>query len=306
MPDNAPTTRSHYEKFRSELEDLPFLSKSAQSLDAMTRRFGAVHTDLAEDVLTIADKLGWDCTEVFAQYIIDYLKEQMRFEKSGDYGHSDFNKIREEILDNPEVMQDLYLPGLFLAYPTTAILFYKYEFFKRTFLPRLHGKMIGAEVGYGDGFYLWILLKHVEGLRVFGFDISAPAKEFADHLLLTAGLEPDRFDLLIGNVIDGLPIEDATLDFALLAEIIEHLPNPEDAITELSTKLKHGGLLYVATMIDCNHMDHISNFESPEVVANLITKNGFVIEDNLVYRVTDDIPDSQDRAVSIAFIARKV
>lgn len=296
---------SLYASFRNDLQEISFLKNSVASLDALTARYGDVHTQLAEDVLSIAHALGWDTQEVFARYVLDYVKEQIQFEKHGEYGHSDFDKIKAEILDNAEVMKEMYFPGLFLAYPTTAILFHKYVFFKDHFLPHLNENMYGAEVGYGDGFYLWVILNHLPGLQLAGFDISPHAREFAEELLTVAGIAKDRFTLEVANVFEGLPLDDASLDWAVLAEIIEHLPNPADAIIEVSRKLKPGGWLYVATMIDCNHMDHISNFESPEAVAALLTDNGFEVEDRLVYRVTDDIPDSTDRAVSVAFTARK-
>jgi len=305
MNEQAPSTSSEYQKFRSQLESIQFLKKSLVSLDKLTDRFGELHTSLAEEVLQLAHSMNWDTQEIFAQYIFDYLKEQIAFEQTGDYGHTDFDKIKAEILDDPQVMKQLYLPGLFLAYPLTAILFHKYAFFKKAFLPRITPTMYGAEVGYGDGFYLWVMLKNVPGLRLTGFDISAPAKEFADHLLQQADISADRFDLHVANVIDGIPLEKESLDWVLLPEVIEHLPEPEVAIAEAGSKLKPGGWLYVATMIDSNHMDHISNFESPEVVEALITGNGFTVTDRLVYRVTDDLPDSQDRAVSLAFIAQK-
>lgn len=296
---------SLYTSFRNDLEEISFLKNSIVSLDTLNARFGDVHTQLAEEVLTIAHALGWDTQEVFARYVLDYVKEQMQFEKNGEYGHYDFDKIKSEILDNDDVMKKMYLPGLFLAYPTTSILFHKYVFFKDHFLPHITEGMYGAEVGYGDGFYLWVILKHLPALRLAGFDISPPAKEFADNLLTVAGISPDRFNLGVANVFEGLPLDDESLDWAVLAEIIEHLPNPVDAIIEVGKKLKSGGWLYVATMIDCNHMDHISNFESPEVVAALLTDNGFTVDEKLVYRVTDDIPDSTDRAVSVAFTAQK-
>ena len=37
----------------------------------------------------------------------------------------------------------------------------------------------------------------------------------------------------------------------------------------------------------------------------MITDQNFAIQDRMTYRVTDDLPDSSDRAVSIAFIAQK-
>ena len=295
-----------YDAFLDDLDEIGFLKNAKVALQALTAKYGADHSRLAEDVLTVANALGWDTRDVFAQYIFDYLKEQRRFEKKGDYGHHDFDEIKAKILDNEQTMTQMYLPGLFLSYPLTAVLFVKYAFFKQRFLPRLSQDMAGTEVGYGDGFYLWVLLNGAPGVSISGFDISPHAKPFAENLLATAGVDPSRHDLQIGNVFEGLPIEPNSLDFALLAEIIEHIPNPVDAIVEMGRRLKPGGLLYVATMIDCNHMDHISNFEGPEEVEGLITGSGFAIEDELVYRVTDDLPESRDRAVSIAFIARKL
>jgi len=293
-----------YAAFLDGLDDSAFLKTAKTALQMLTERYGAEHARLAEDVLTIADDLGWDTQQVFGQYIFDYLMEQRRFEKKGHYGHDDFDEIKARILDNAETMAEMYLPGLFLSYPMTAVLFHKYTFFRRAFLPRLSPGMVGTEVGYGDGFYLWVRLRDAD-VRISGYDVSPHAAPFAERLLATAGVPAERHDLQLGNVMEGLPIEPGSLDYALLAEIIEHIPDPIDAIVEMGRALKPGGLLYVATMIDCNHMDHISNFESPAVVEGLITDSGFDIEESLVYRVTDDLPDSRDRAVSIAYVARK-
>lgn len=305
MSKQIDTEISLYDKFKHELREISFLKNSVASIDMLTEQFGDEHSGLAEEVLSIAKTLGWDTQEIFAGFVIDYLKEQLAFEEKGEYGHYDFDKIRHDILDNVEVMRTLYLPGIFLCYPMTAILYHKYSFFIRNFIRRITADMVGTEVGYGDGFYLWVMLKNVPGLRLSGFDISPSAKVFSEELLAVANIESDRFDLHLGNVLEGLPIDERSLDWVILAEIIEHLPNPADAIIEMGKKLKPGGWLYVATMIDSNHMDHISNFESPDVVASLMTDQDFTIEDALVYRVTDDFPESTDRSVSVAFIARK-
>lgn len=301
-----PTDTPLYDAFRAGLDEISFLKVSRASLDDMTARYGAVHSQLAEDVLRLAHAMGWDPVEVFTAFIIDYLKQQRLFERKGHYGHDDFEKIRAEILENRELMTGTYLPGVILAYPMTAIAFSKYVFFVRSFLPRLTGSTVGTEIGYGGGFFLWLLLREHPELRVIGFDISPSSQEFAQRFLAAAGLPADRYDLQIGNVFAGLPVEPGSLDWAILAEVIEHIPNPVDAIREAGRTLKPGGLLYVATMIDCNHMDHISNFESPAVVEALMTDNGFTLEDDLLYRVTDDLPDSRDRAVGLAYVARKV
>ena len=295
-----------YDSFRSNLNNIPFLKKTIISIDSMSERYGNDQLTLAEEVLSVAKTLQWEAEKVFTRYIFDYLKEQIAFEKFGDYGHDDFASIKESIYDNNQIMKQLYLPGLFLAYPFTSILFQKYMLFRNHFLTHLSDDMVGAEVGFGDGFYLWLVLKHLEKTKVKGYDISQPALDFCEELLKSAGVSEDRYSLQIANVFEGLPIEDSTLDWVVLAEVIEHIPNPVDAIIEAGRKLRKGGMFFLTTVIDCNHMDHISNFESPEVVSSLMTDNGFSIENEMIYRVIDDIPDSTDRAVSLGYVARKL
>jgi hypothetical protein len=85
-----------YREFRDGLADVAFLKKSGEALDILTDRFGEVHLTLANDVVSLAQSLGWNCQDVFLQYIFDYLKEQMAFEQTGEYGHTDFEQIRED------------------------------------------------------------------------------------------------------------------------------------------------------------------------------------------------------------------
>lgn len=294
-----------FNAFRAELREIHQFKKATSSLDDMVEKYGSDQLALAEETLTIAESLGWDSIDVFCQYIMDYLKEQIAFEKTGSYGDEDFDTIKQNIYDNPEVMKELYLPGLFMAYPLVTVMFRKFMFFESEFLPLLSEDMQGAEVGFGDGFYLWRLLNRYPNAQPKGYDISVPALEFCTDLLVAAGYPQDKYDLQIANVFEGLPLEDNSLDWGMLAEIIEHIPNPVEAIIEVGRKLKPGGLLYLTTVLDSNHMDHISNFESPEVVEGLITDSGYTITNKLIYSVRDDIPDSTDRGVNMAYIARK-
>ena len=92
------------------------------------------------------------------------------------------------------------------------------------------------------------------------------------------------------------------MDFAVIAEVIEHITNPENALNELARVLKKDGLLFLSTVKDSNHMDHITNFPSSEYVEEMIEKAGFKVMAKSIQRNQDDFPDSKDKSTGLAYV----
>ncbi|WP_287331574.1 class I SAM-dependent methyltransferase [Parabacteroides sp.] len=80
------------------------------------------------------------------------------------------------------------------------------------------------EIGFGEGFYLWEILKEIPDIKVVGYDISPYAIEFASRMLTVAGILSYNFELHYGNIFEGIDRQDESVDFATLAEVIEHIP----------------------------------------------------------------------------------
>ena len=79
---------------------------------------------------------------------------------------------------------------------------------------------------------------------------SAPFREFFDHVDY---LTVDRAESLHGDVSDfdiiasaeAIPLDDESLDAILCTQVLEHLPDPADALDELFRLLRPGGRLFL-------------------------------------------------------------
>ncbi len=150
------------------------------------------------------------------------------------------------------------------------------------------------------------ILENIEDSICYGFDISNHSLKFAPKIFEKAGISKERYILNIGDIRSSLPIEDNSLDYAVIAEVVEHIDNPENALKELSRVLKKDGILFLSTVKDSNHMDHITNFPSSEYVENMIQNEGFEITAKSIQRNQDDFPESKDISVGLAYVCKKI
>ena len=291
--------------FSAELKKIPMTGGFVEQIDLLKQRYGNEYIEVAESILLLFEQLDLDAVKTSRKYIYDYLKQLDYFIKHQDYGHDDFNNVREKIYDNEKTMLETYMPGLLISYAYTTILYEKMHLFINEFLPLLQSKSKGIEIGFGEGFYLWQILKKYSEITISGFDISPYAIQFASHMLEVAGISTNRYDLRYGNIFEGIDYPSETADFAVLAEVIEHIPNPSLGIREIVRTLKKDGILYITTVINSNHMDHISNFDSPAEVENMIRQENMEIIAKKIYHMTDDFSESKDVSIGLAYVAKK-
>ena len=289
----------------SKLEKSALTKGLAEQVQKLRKKYGKEYDSLAAQELAILEKLGYDPVKVSTRYIMDYLMELEYFLHHNDYGHHDFDAIRAKIYDNQKVMLETYMPGLCISYICTSILYEKYHFYLTQFIPRLKEASVGVEVGFGEGFYLWVLHSMQPRIQLRGYDISPHAKAFAEEFLAAAEIPDSAYQLQYGNLIEGISADSASADCFVMAEVIEHLPNPEQGIAEMARVLKTGAYFYVSTVIDSNHMDHMVNFEGTEVLETLFRAQHLCIDERMQYRVQDEYPKSADRSVGLAYVGHK-
>lgn len=91
-----------------------------------------------------------------------------------------------------------------------------------------------ADLGCGDGDYAVALEK--KGYKVTACDLDV--KRFKHQ---------DKINFKVCDVTKKFPFEDASFDYVLLAEVIEHLRNPFEVMKEISRILKVGGKIILST-----------------------------------------------------------
>ena len=288
------------------IEKTPMTASIITQIKLLAKEYGEKYLHHADEILRLSEEMGIDTSKISRKYIYDYLKQLDYFLKSGTYGHEEFSKIKNDIYDNETTMIDTYLPGLLLSYAYTTILYDKVKLCDDVFTPSIVEGGKGVEIGFGEGFYVWKLLSERKDLTMDGFDVSVPSIEFSTDVMKAENISADRWKLAYGNIFEGIESDSEKYDFGILAELIEHIPNPEIGIREVARILKPGGLLFLTTVMNSNHMDHITNFKSMDEVENMLKHEGFETVQNRLYKMTDDFPDSRDISQGMAFVCRKI
>lgn len=97
------------------------------------------------------------------------------------------------------------------------------------------GKIL--DIGCGNGIFLYGLKKY--GWDVFGLDMSEQAVEFARKKFGLSNVEKGFFD--------DMNYPEESFDVITLNHVIEHLPDPANALLKINKLLKKNGLLIITT-----------------------------------------------------------
>ncbi|MGE0709454.1 MAG: class I SAM-dependent methyltransferase [Planctomycetota bacterium] len=241
----------------------------------------------AERLVGLSEALGGSPADALLDYTVAYLKEQVQFMTSGQYSHSEFDLVRAEVYDNPEVMEGFYLHGLLLTHAFWPIHLDIHRFFTDEFLSRLPSHGEGAEFGFGHGLYLLDILRVTPRLTARGYDISPSSRRYAERLLAQGGIAQDRFMLDFADVREPLPLADGSCAWAVFAEVLEHIPDPLAALHELRRILRTGAPLFVTTVMNSNALDHLFLYTEVEQVHAQLREAGFRIEAEAVLTAAD-------------------
>ncbi len=273
-------------------------------IDWLLQNGGHYFPERAERLIALAKAIHPDPGAALVEYTVGYMMEQARFLQSGKYAFTDFEQARAAVYDNEEVMSGFYLAGLLLTHAFWPVHYVMHNWFLEQFVERVGPSSQGVEIGFGHGLYLAEILQRHPDSSVEGYDISQHSLAFASKLLAEFGFDQSRWRLQLGDVRNGFTNE-GPFDWGIFAEVLEHIPQPDEALAGIADILKPGGLLYAVTVVDSNAIDHLYHFRSSDEVLEMFRNCGLEVVDHLLSSVAEYSHDS-DPTVNVSVICQKV
>ncbi|MGL5019786.1 MAG: ArsR/SmtB family transcription factor, partial [Luteolibacter sp.] len=133
-----------------------------------------------------------------------------------------------------------------------------------------------ADLGAGEGTLAQLLAQRAE--KVIAVDLSPKMVEFGQNLATQNGLT--NLEYRLGD-LEEPPIEDATLDLAILSQALHHAEHPQRALNSAFRILKPGGRLIVLDLLQHHfeearelYADRWLGFSESDLSA-MLEKSGF-------------------------------
>jgi len=133
-----------------------------------------------------------------------------------------------------------------------------------------------ADLGAGEGTLSQLLAQRAE--KVIAIDLSPKMVDYAQKLAVSNGLA--NLEFRIGDIEDP-PIDNGSIDLAILSQALHHAENPQRAIDSAHRILRPGGRVIVLDLLQHNfsearelYADRWLGF-SESHIASMLQKSGF-------------------------------
>jgi len=286
------------------------LSSFAQHAGYLDRRF----RDASPEDLAFADMLASRIAAITGdemdRFCDDYrwlaeavLEEEIFFRREDRYRLTTFAEANAAVYSDP-VYMTRYMNGLLLSQLWWRNHTDVMRYFRDRYLP---GNRRGArhlEIGPGHGLFLYFAAMDERTADCSGWDISPASIERVKATF--AALAPETTPNLA--LVDMFEPSNLTFDSLTFSEVLEHLENPQEALTAIAARLAPGGRAFFNVPVNSPAPDHITLFRTPEAVVEVIEAAGLLVEDVCFAPTTGaslDRARKMSLAISTAVIARK-
>lgn len=253
---------------------------------------------IIEDFL-IKEEEQVDAAKAYNKMCMDFLKEQIRFKKSGIYRIDDAVIANEQVYSDPLVMR-YYMVGLLLSYMFWPNHYQLFQFFKKH-LPSNIPKTY-LEVGVGHGLFSSTMLSTFHDIIATCVDISETSIKTSKEVLNSFKVNTENVNYILG---DFFTVEiDRKFDFIIMGEVLEHVNDAFGFMKRAKDFLKEDGRIYMSTAANSPALDHVYHFHNEQEIRDLLIETGFVIQDELVLPA-EDIPKEkwQEELVTLNYCA---
>lgn len=233
------------------------------------------HLLLLSKALKVAD-FPRQAARAFVKFNKGILREELSFRETGRYSSSNFSQIRRDVYENPEVMEDYYLAGLYLTYFIWPHHYRLLRFFRDSFLGPAGDVSVFMEWGVGHGLLSQLAFSRWPSAKAGLYDISPYSLQFSGRLLEAAG-----FSAFETNLGDVTVMATGQADAIICGELLEHVDEPRKLLCKLRSSMNPGARAFMTGAINSAQEDHLTLFSSAEQVRELVSQAGFSVIDSV-------------------------
>lgn len=264
-------------------------------IDAFLSRQDDDYWDLAEPLVRrLNDRLlrtaesAEEAARSYNRMCMDFLKEQIRFKRTGTYLIDDAAVAHEEVYGRPEVMR-YYMVGLLLSY-----LFWPNHYAMLRFLEdQLEGRTIRKylEIAPGHGLFAARAIRASPGLRGTLVDISPTALEVSRSILEAFDVDVGKLRVVQGDFL-RTDLGESGFDFISMGEVLEHVNEAGAFLARAAALLAPDGAIFMTTCANCPALDHVYHFRTVGQIRQLIADAGLEIRSEMA-RPADPFPEEE-------------
>lgn len=277
----------------------------------LTRRFSSLEPEEERNLEYFSDQIIRLVGDDLDQFLDDYIficnmqtEEEFYFRRNNNqYRLSKFQDAVEQVYSNKPFMAS-YMNGLLMTQIWWSNHTKMLAFYKEEFLPKNIASYRHLEIGPGHGKLLSMACQDERAGEVAAWDISPASIESTKHALQALGVK--RIPEL--KLVDMFSSEPTTVDSLVFSEVLEHMENPEEALSVLQSCLSDEGRLFIHVPINSPAPDHLFNKATPTEMKDFIESQGFEITDYKYAPLTNyslERAIEQELTISCGFIAVK-
>ena len=303
IQEKAPNFHRLVEKIK-ELN--PFQKKAIQRiLDEGDDRYLEFAESVVSRMLTAVDRGA--CFDYLAETYLWYTKllriEEMFYAKEKRYRYDNYQEVYDKVYNNDDYMFD-YVVGLGLTQPLWANHYKVFRYFLDEFVPMIQYAKRGAEIGVGHGLFHSEAMRGAPEMQTTLLDVSNTSLTVTRKMIAATGLDPDRATPIIADIQKSIPLEDGSLDALLMGELIEHIEDGENVMSNMVTKMSDDGYCYFSTAANAPAEDHILLFKNTGEIRAFIHQCGWEIVKEKTFTINDiDLEIAENKLKSINYCA---
>jgi len=220
------------------------------------------------------DSKRLQAANAYNKMCMDFLREQIRFRKTGVYRIDDASYAVEQVYDDINVMR-YYMVGLLISYLFWPNHYELFRFFKNN-LPSSAKVNSYLEVGVGHGLFTSSILKCMPDVKATLVDISETSIKTAKEIMKTFQVDTENIEFIHGDYLKT-NFTDMGFDFIIMGEVLEHVNNAPEFMMRTKGLLNQDGTIYLSTCANSPALDHVYHFKSADEIRNMIYEHGFRI-----------------------------